>query len=98
MSRPAPTTDLDGPPDRKDVLFCPACEHASTTDGDWVVRERARSQEYRCPDCGARITERTHEREHGREREQPTHPVARLWSTWFRTATAWIRSSRRSRV
>lgn len=102
MSRSAPTTDLDGPPDRKGVLFCPTCEHASTADGDWVVREHARSLEYRCPDCDARITERTHEREQERERgheqERPTHPVARLWSTWLRTANAWVRSTRRSRV
>lgn len=102
MSRSAPTTDLDGPPDRKGVLFCPACEHASTADadGDWAVREHARSLEYRCPDCGARITERTHERERerGHEQERSTYPVARLWSAWLRTATAWARSSRRSHV
>ncbi|MFC7007040.1 hypothetical protein [Halalkalicoccus salilacus] len=98
MSRSVPTTDLDGPPDRKGVLFCPTCEHASTADGDWVVHEHARSLEYRCPDCGARITERTHERERGHEQERPTHPVARLWSTWLRTANAWVRSTRRSRV
>lgn len=98
MSRSAPTTDVDGPPDRKGTLFCPSCDHASPADGDWVVREHASGVEYRCPDCGARITERAPGRERGPETERPTHPVARFWSTWLRTATAWVRSTRRSRV
>lgn len=94
MCRPAPVTDVDGPPDRKSVLFCPSCDHASPVDDDWVVRERATTLEYRCPDCGARITERNREHEYDRR----TNPAVRLWSTWLRTANAWLRSSRRSRV
>jgi hypothetical protein len=42
-------TDVDGPPGRNSVLFCPACEHASPVDGDWVLRERATGVEFRCP-------------------------------------------------
>jgi DNA-directed RNA polymerase subunit RPC12/RpoP len=91
MTRPAPVTDVDGPPDRKSVLFCPSCDHASPVDGDWVVRERTTGLEYRCPDCDARITER--ERERGPDRRP--NPTVRLWSTWLRTATAWVRSTRR---
>lgn len=65
MNPPVSITDVDGPPDRKGVLFCPDCDHASPADGDWIVRERATSVEYRCPRCDTRITERSPE--HGRQ-------------------------------
>lgn len=94
MSRSAPVTDVDGPPDRKGVLFCQTCDHVSPADGDWVVHERASSLEYRCPDCDARVTERTLDP----ERDRPANPAVRLWSTWLRTATAWVRSPQRTSV
>lgn len=88
MTQSAHSTEIDGPPDQKAVLFCPACDHQSHIEGDWIVRERATSIEYRCPDCEARITER--------EREQP--PIARVWSAWIRAANAWFRPPRRLRA
>ena len=60
MSRPTRSTEIDGPPDRKAVLFCPVCDHRSLVEGDWIVRERTTSIEYRCPDCNELITERVH--------------------------------------
>ncbi|WP_336344821.1 hypothetical protein [Halalkalicoccus ordinarius] len=91
MSRPAPATDVDGPPDRKSVLFCPRCDHASPVDGDWVVHTHATSLEYRCPDCDARITERKRDR----RPDGPTNPALRLWSGLLQTATVWVRSAKR---
>lgn len=88
MTRPVHAIDPDGPPDRKSVLFCPACDHQSPIEGDWTVRERATSIEYRCPDCEARITER--------EREQP--PIARAWFALVRAASAWMRPPKRLRA
>ncbi|WP_336362245.1 hypothetical protein [Halalkalicoccus salilacus] len=93
MSRPE-TTDAPGPSGRKAVLFCPDCERSSPVEGDWIVRERTRSVELRCPDCGTYLTERNHDR--GLER--PTTLLVRLWSAWVRAATAWLRSVRRTRV
>lgn len=91
MSRLTLTTDGDGLPDRKGVLFCPRCDHASPTDGDWVVHQHATSLEYRCPDCDARITERKRDR----RPDRPTNPALRLWSGLLRTATVWVRSAKR---
>lgn len=90
------TSDVDGPLDRKGVLFCPDCEHASPIDGDWIVEERAASLELRCPDCGTILTERERER----RREDPADPVLRIWAAWLRTVAAWIRpfGRRRTRV
>jgi transposase-like protein len=85
-----PVTNVDSPPDRKGVLFCPACDHANPVDGDWILRERAASVEYRCPDCRFTITER--------ERHRAPHPAVRLWSAWLRAATAWTGSMRRVRI
>lgn len=85
MTRPVHATDPDGPPGRKSVLFCPACGHENPVEGDWIVRERTTSVEYRCPACDERLTER--------EREQP--PIARAWSAWVRAASAWMRPPKR---
>ncbi len=89
MSHSAHTPETDSPPDRKSVLFCPACGHESPVGGDWVVRDRATSVEYRCPDCDERITRR--ERENNRKRS----PLTRSWSAWIHAATAWLRPPRR---
>lgn len=94
MSQSVSVTDVDGPPDRKAVLFCPTCDHASPVDGDWVVHDRATTLEYRCPDCDARITERNRERASDRQ----TNPAVRLWSAWLRAVNAWVWPSRRTRV
>jgi predicted RNA-binding Zn-ribbon protein involved in translation (DUF1610 family) len=82
MSRPTRSTEIDGPPDRKAVLFCPVCDHRSLVEGDWIVRERTTSIEYRCPDCNELITER--------ERERKRPPIARAWTAWVRAASAWF--------
>lgn len=94
MSRLAPTTDVDGPPDRKGMLFCPRCDHASPADGNWVVRAHAASLEYRCPDCDARITERKRDR----RPDHRTNPALQLWSGLLRTAIVWVRSTKRPRA
>lgn len=52
----APRPERD--PRRKAMLFCPTCGHESPVDGDWRLRERAHTTEYRCPDCNERLTER----------------------------------------
>lgn len=46
---------------RKAVLYCPACGHDSPVGGDWRVERDDSDPEqvvYRCPDCGAAITNR----------------------------------------
>lgn len=88
MSRPTHSTDVDGPPDRKSVLFCPVCDHRNPVDGDWIVHERTTHVEYRCPDCDERLTERERERT----------PMARAWSAWIRAASAWLRPPERLRA
>lgn len=62
MSDPVLSSDVDDLAARKAVLFCPACDHRSPIDGDWIVRERDASVEYRCPDCGNQVTERGRDR------------------------------------
>lgn len=88
MTRPPATTEIDGPPDRKAVLFCPVCDHQSLIEGDWLVHERTTNVEYRCPDCHELITER--------ERDQP--PIARAWSAWIRAASVWLQPPKRLRA
>ena len=56
MRPPRGTTDRPSP--RKAVLFCPACGHESPIDGDWLVRERASSAVYECPECSTVIDAR----------------------------------------
>ncbi|WP_122087972.1 hypothetical protein [Halalkalicoccus subterraneus] len=94
MTRPVHATDPDGPPDRKSVLFCPNCDHHSPIEGDWIVRERTTSVEYRCPDCETLLTER----ERGYEREHERAPIARAWSAWVRAASAWLKPPKRLRA
>ena len=53
------STTLGPDSSRKTTLFCPECGHASSSDGDWIVRERAGRAEYNCPDCETAITTRS---------------------------------------
>lgn len=76
MAQSSCVRDVEEPPDRKGVLFCPSCGHESPVDGDWVVRERVTSLVYRCPECENQITER--------ECHHPIYPAVRLWSRWVR--------------
>ncbi|SFC06965.1 hypothetical protein SAMN05444422_104113 [Halobiforma haloterrestris] len=73
MTRSAPSTDDAAPSDRrKSVLFCWACAHASTIDGDWIRRSSDGVVEYVCPVCDTTIDERPgHERTDG----GPRRPV-----------------------
>ncbi|UIO99849.1 hypothetical protein Hbl1158_00295 [Halobaculum sp. CBA1158] len=45
-------------PPPKRTLFCPECDHAATTGGDWIVETRPGGEALRCPDCGATVTVR----------------------------------------
>lgn len=58
LTGPCPPTNSS----RKSTLFCPQCEHASRLDGDWDVRETARSLLIRCPDCRTTIAARPRSR------------------------------------
>lgn len=46
----------------KNRLFCPACEHASPTTGDWVLLVHDCSERswlaYQCPECETVVTRR----------------------------------------
>lgn len=95
MARSVHAIDPDSPPD-KTTLFCPACDHESPIDGDWVVLERTNSIEYRCPDCEALLTERERGDEHEHERDRA--PLVRAWSAWIRAASNWFRRPKRLRA
>ena len=60
-SVPASSSSTVDPPDshKKSMLFCPACGHESTTDGDWVVDD---DSTYRCPECRTVIGDRRPDR------------------------------------
>ncbi|MFC6905614.1 hypothetical protein [Halalkalicoccus tibetensis] len=98
MTRSVHAIDPDSPPDRKTTLFCPACDHQSPIDGDWVVREHTSSIEYRCPDCEALLTERKRESGHEHEHDHDRAPLVRAWSAWVRAASAWFRRPKRLRL
>ncbi|MDX1745033.1 MAG: hypothetical protein R3324_03770 [Halobacteriales archaeon] len=42
-------------PDRKSVLFCPACAYASPVDGDWITVRKERRDEFVCPECDGTV-------------------------------------------
>ncbi|MFC6719567.1 hypothetical protein ACFQGT_13745 [Natrialbaceae archaeon GCM10025810] len=48
----------DGPPPLKATLFCPACDHESPADGDWVRRVDGERVELVCPACETTIANR----------------------------------------
>ncbi|ARS91096.1 zinc ribbon domain-containing protein [Natrarchaeobaculum aegyptiacum] len=55
---------------RKSTLFCPACDHQSPVDGDWVIDAGVDTERYVCPDCGYTLTERP--------RPRSARPLSRL--------------------
>ncbi|WP_254273060.1 hypothetical protein [Haloarcula marina] len=84
MTAQSPPAPDDPPP--KATLFCPACDHRSHVDGDWLVRETARGTRYRCPDCRTELTHRP-----AFEGSRPPRPgthwpaVVRAWGDSVRT-------------
>ncbi|MCT9095182.1 hypothetical protein [Haloarchaeobius sp. HME9146] len=42
----------------KATLFCPACDHESPIDGDWVLADHPTGTAYDCPSCEATVTVR----------------------------------------
>lgn len=101
MTRSVHATEPNDPPGGKTTLFCPACDHESPVDGDWVVHTHANSIEYRCPDCETLLTERerTHGNEDREDRNDRNHaPLLRAWSAWVRAASAWFRRPKRLRA
>ena len=57
LSSPSPSPA--SAPRAKATLFCPACGHESSTDGDWEFRTSHRDVAVHCPDCGTRVTDRS---------------------------------------
>ena len=45
-------------PDRKSVLFCPACGHESLVNGDWFIDEKSYEVRWKCPECRTTINSR----------------------------------------
>ncbi|WP_256298097.1 hypothetical protein [Haloarchaeobius salinus] len=43
---------------RKATLFCGACDHESSSDGDWLFRDHSSGTALICPDCGHTLTVR----------------------------------------
>jgi ribosomal protein S27AE len=41
----------------KTTLFCPACEHASPIDGDWIMDDSVQRDRLLCPRCGTDIVD-----------------------------------------
>ncbi|MFC7046148.1 hypothetical protein ACFQH6_12660 [Halobacteriaceae archaeon GCM10025711] len=92
-----------GAPYRKAVLFCPACDHESLVDGDWVLVEFADRAEYRCPDCETTITVRPVFDDPETPADESSAPGTvhqhalfsswlRGWTTWWRVWTTWAES------
>lgn len=46
------------PPQSKATLFCPACDHESSIDGDWYRHVHRERVELVCPDCETTIADR----------------------------------------
>lgn len=55
---------------RKSTLFCPACDHQSPVEGDWVIDPEVDTERYVCPVCGYTLTERP--------RPRSARPLSRL--------------------
>lgn len=77
----------DRPVPPKGTLFCHACDHQSSYDGDWARAETDGGTAYLCPACGATITVRpTFDDDRG--------PDGGLWRTWNAFSRAWGRVPR----
>lgn len=68
-TNPSKPADPTGTP-RKSTLFCPACDHQSPTDGDWVIDAGMDTERYVCPVCEYTLTERP--------RRRSPRPLSRL--------------------
>jgi hypothetical protein len=92
---------------RKGVLFCPVCGHASPIDGDWDVTETSERVTYHCPACHERVQERqvfdpeatsiassTRSASRASVALKAMRDWTRVWSSW---TTAWTRFVRRIR-
>ena len=51
-------THAERQPSHKATLYCPDCDHASRINGDWLIRVRSDSVDYKCPECGYTIDSR----------------------------------------
>jgi predicted RNA-binding Zn-ribbon protein involved in translation (DUF1610 family) len=59
---PSTSTAERQPPD-KATLHCPECGHESRINGDWIIRVRADSLTYACPNCDTVIDSRRNREE-----------------------------------
>ena len=41
----------------KTTLFCPACDHASPVDGDWIADDASAGRRLLCPHCGTVVVD-----------------------------------------
>ena len=82
-SAPVSSPSTGDASERKATLFCQACGHASSADGDWTVRTVGDRRRLRCPDCRCVVDERRV------PDDRPSPPIQRYVDVWHRYWSAW---------
>jgi hypothetical protein len=90
MTTPGPPGGRDDDVPPKSTLFCPDCEHASPTDGDWQLVRAPRETRYVCPSCSRVVTRRPTDLD--ADQRGVLGLSVRLWGENLRTVQKGMRS------